>query len=156
MHSWNLLDYPAVLPLQQVIRPVEAPMRTSACEHEVPLICLQRASLAQSFVVWPASDPYHNLTCPCSPFNPDPQTLCCSSILRQSSTHSSWLLTERTTPPLFLLCLSFLKSLYTSIPGLESQEPSHHVAVMPVRSQHCRYVHIFFIPWVMCILHRVT
>ena len=65
-----------------------------------------------------------------------------SSIPRQTSMHSSWSFTQRATPPPYLPCQSLLKSLYPSIPILQSYEPSHQVSTMPMRSQPCRCAHV--------------
>lgn len=64
-----------------------------------------------------------------------------SSIPRQSCMHSSWSLTYRVTCPLYLLCLSFLRCLYSSIPALWSWEPSH-ISTVPIRSRLWRCVQV--------------
>lgn len=62
-----------------------------------------------------------------------------SSVPRQSSMHSSWSLTYTVTCPLYLLCLSFLRCLYSSIPALWSWEPSH-ISMVPIKSWPCTCV----------------
>lgn len=51
------------------------------------------------------------------------------SIPRQSSMHSSWSLTQ---------------SLNPSTPTFQSESSSHHVSVMPVRTQPCKHAHTAF------------
>lgn len=61
-----------------------------------------------------------------------------SSVSRQSSMNSKWLLTYRMTPPPHLPCLSFLQSLYPFITVFQSWKPSSQVYVVSIRSQPWR------------------
>lgn len=115
----NLLDclYLAMLSLQQTLG--WFPIQTRNCDAP---IYLQRSLSAQS--CW--SYGLQQIPVIISPLPPLPLILIhklsasSSPIPRQSFMHSSWTLAQRATPISCLTCQSFLKSLYPSIPTLQS------------------------------------
>lgn len=78
----------------------------------------------------PIADTHYNV------FHPHKLSAGPSPIPRQSTMHSSYFLTQRATPS-YPPSLSFLKSLNHSIAALQFREPSHHVSIIPSRSQPC-------------------
>lgn len=61
------------------------------------------------------ADPHSSISCPCLPFNADPQTLSTSSFPSQGSIHSGWSLRFRATLLFHFPICTFLKSLKPSI-----------------------------------------